>query len=92
MSIKILTEHCSTPGIETFEVYRKKGGYAAVEKAVKKMTPEEIQAYAKKYCLPLQVVNDLIMQFNSIREISKMKKGQSSIQALTSNSQDTPEE
>jgi hypothetical protein len=34
----------------------------------------------------------LIMQFNSIREISKMKKGQSSIQALTSNSQDTPEE
>jgi len=56
------------------------------------MTPEEIQAYAKKYCLPLQVVNDLIMKFNSIREISKMKKGQSSIQALTSNSQDTPEE
>jgi hypothetical protein len=41
----------------------------------KKMTPEEVQAYAKKYCLPLQVVTDLIMQFNSIREISKMQKG-----------------
>ena len=30
MSTKILTEHISTQGIETFEVYRKKGGYNAV--------------------------------------------------------------
>jgi NADH-quinone oxidoreductase subunit F len=48
MSIKILTEHCNTPGIETFEVYRQKGGYAAVEKAVKKMTPEEVVEEVKK--------------------------------------------
>jgi NADH-quinone oxidoreductase subunit F len=48
MSIKILTEHCITPGIETFEVYRQKGGYAAVEKAVKKMTPDEVVEEVKK--------------------------------------------
>lgn len=48
MSLKILTEHCSTPGIETFEVYRKKGGYTAVEKALKKMTPDEVVEEVKK--------------------------------------------
>lgn len=48
MSTKILTEHINTPGIETFEVYRKKGGYAAVEKAIKKMTPEEVVEEVKK--------------------------------------------
>lgn len=48
MSLKILTEHCSTPGIETLEVYRKKGGYTAVEKALKKMTPDEVVEEVKK--------------------------------------------
>ncbi len=48
MSTKILTEHISTPGIETFEVYRKKGGYTAVEKAIKKMTPDEVVEEVKK--------------------------------------------
>lgn len=48
MSTKILTEHISTPGIETFEVYRKKGGYSAVEKAIKKMTPDEVVEEVKK--------------------------------------------
>lgn len=48
MSTKILTEHINTPGIETFEVYRKKGGYNAVEKAIKKMTPEEVVEEVKK--------------------------------------------
>lgn len=48
MSKKILTEHINTPGIETFEVYRKKGGYTAVEKALKKMTPDEVVEEVKK--------------------------------------------
>ncbi|TAG73630.1 MAG: NADH oxidoreductase (quinone) subunit F [Runella slithyformis] len=48
MATKILTEHINEPGIHTFEVYRKKGGYEAVEKAIKKMTPEEIVEEVKK--------------------------------------------
>ena len=48
MAIKILTEHINTPGIETFDVYRQKGGYTAVEKAIKSMTPEEVVEEAKK--------------------------------------------
>jgi NADH-quinone oxidoreductase subunit F len=40
--MKILTEHINVPSINTFEVYRKMGGYTAVEKAIKKMTPEEV--------------------------------------------------
>lgn len=46
--LKILTEHIDKPGIETFEVYRKHGGYAAVEKALKKMTPDEVVEEVKK--------------------------------------------
>lgn len=48
MALKILTEHIDKPGIETFEVYRKHGGYAAVEKALKKMTPDEVVEEVKK--------------------------------------------
>jgi NADH-quinone oxidoreductase subunit F len=48
MAVKILTEHINVPGINTFDVYRKMGGYAAVEKALKKMTPEEIVEEVKK--------------------------------------------
>ena len=48
MPVKILTEHINVPGIDTFEVYRKMGGYTAVEKALKKMTPEEIVEEVKK--------------------------------------------
>jgi NADH-quinone oxidoreductase subunit F len=47
-TIKILTEHINTPGIETFEVYRKTGGYNAVEKAIKKMSPDEVVEEVKK--------------------------------------------
>ncbi|MFS8618046.1 MAG: NADH-quinone oxidoreductase subunit NuoF, partial [Solitalea sp.] len=36
------------PGIETMEVYRKQGGYAAVEKALKTMTPDEVLEEVKK--------------------------------------------
>ena len=42
MATKILTEHINVAGIETFEVYRKKGGYEAVEKALKTMTPDGV--------------------------------------------------
>ena len=48
MATKILTEHIHVPGIETFDVYRKQGGYTAVEKAVKTMTPESIVEEVKK--------------------------------------------
>ena len=47
-NLKILTEHIDKPGIETFEVYRKNGGYTAVEKAIKKMTPDEVVEEVKK--------------------------------------------
>ncbi|CCH56909.1 NADH-quinone oxidoreductase, F subunit [Fibrisoma limi BUZ 3] len=48
MATKILTEHINVPGIETFDVYRKQGGYTAVEKAFKTMTPEEVVEEVKK--------------------------------------------
>lgn len=48
MALKILTEHIDKPGVETFEVYRKHGGYAAVEKALKKMNPDEVVEEVKK--------------------------------------------
>jgi len=48
MARKILTEHIDVPGIETFDVYRKQGGYTAVEKALKTMTPDEVVEEAKK--------------------------------------------
>src|SRR5690554_7553931 len=41
MGKKILLEKAGIEGIRTYEVYRKNGGYAAVEKALK-MTPDEI--------------------------------------------------
>ncbi len=42
MGKKFLTEHVDIPGIETLDVYRSKGGYVSVEKALKTMTIEEI--------------------------------------------------
>lgn len=48
MPIKILTEHINEPGIDTFEVYRAKGGYSAVEKALKTMTPDAVVEEVKK--------------------------------------------
>jgi len=33
MGKKLLLEHDHVPGIQSYEVYRKHGGYAAVEKA-----------------------------------------------------------
>ena len=48
MSRKLLLEHINVPGINTFDVYRQKGGYRAVEKALKTLTPEEIVEEVKK--------------------------------------------
>src|ERR1700709_885373 len=47
MGRKLLLEHINVPGINTFDVYRSKGGYASVEKALK-MTPEEVVEEVKK--------------------------------------------
>ena len=48
MGRKLLLEHIDIPGIETFEVYRKMGGYASVEKALKTMTPDAVTEEVKQ--------------------------------------------
>lgn len=48
MGRKLLLEHVDVPGIETFEVYRKQGGYRSVEKALKSMSPDEVVEEVKK--------------------------------------------
>ena len=47
MSKKLLLEKTSVPGIKGFDVYRREGGYAAVEKALK-MQPNDIVEEVKK--------------------------------------------
>jgi NADH-quinone oxidoreductase subunit F len=47
-NIKILTQHIDVPGIETIDVYRKHGGYASVEKALKTMLPDDVTEEVKK--------------------------------------------
>jgi len=42
MARKLLLTHIDVPGIDTFRVYREKGGYRAVEKALKSMSPEDV--------------------------------------------------
>jgi NADH-quinone oxidoreductase subunit F len=39
---KLLLDKVHVDGIQSYEVYRKEGGYRSVEKALKKMTPEEV--------------------------------------------------
>src|SRR6202035_1156407 len=48
MARKLLLEHINVPGINTFDVYRSKGGYASVEKALKTMSPDEVVEEVKK--------------------------------------------
>lgn len=48
MARKLLLEHIDVPGINTFEVYRQKGGYRAVEKALKTMSPDDVVEEVKK--------------------------------------------
>jgi NADH-quinone oxidoreductase subunit F len=45
---KILLEHDEIPGIETYAVYRKNGGYRSVEKALKTMSPEQVVEEVQK--------------------------------------------
>jgi NADH-quinone oxidoreductase subunit F len=48
MGKKLLIEHVNVPGIETLEVYRRMGGYASVEKALKNMSPADVVEEVKK--------------------------------------------
>lgn len=48
MARKLLFEHVQVPGINTFEVYRQKGGYRAAEKALKSLSPEDVVEEVKK--------------------------------------------
>ena len=48
MATKILLEHDHVEGIDSYEVYRKMGGYASVEKALKSMTPDQVTEEVKK--------------------------------------------
>jgi len=45
---QILLEHINIPGIQNFDVYRKQGGYASVEKALKTMTPDQVTEEVKE--------------------------------------------
>ncbi len=45
---KLLLKYDHVPGIETYDVYRKNGGYASVEKAIKTMTPDAVTEEVKK--------------------------------------------
>ena len=48
MSRKLLLEHAHIAGIDGYEVYRKHGGYRAVEKAMKTMSPDAVVDEVKK--------------------------------------------
>lgn len=47
MGIKLLLDKASVPGIRGYEVYRREGGYASVEKAFK-MSPADVVEEVKK--------------------------------------------
>jgi NADH-quinone oxidoreductase subunit F len=47
-SAKLLLEHENVEGIRYYETYRKKGGYASVEKALNSQTPDEVTEEVKK--------------------------------------------
>lgn len=48
MGKKLLLEHENVPGIQSYDVYRKQGGYRSVEKALKELSPEAIVEEVKK--------------------------------------------
>src|SRR6188474_1794240 len=48
MEKRVLFEHIDVPGIETYDVYKSKGGYAAAEKALKNMAPDAVTEEVKK--------------------------------------------
>ena len=48
MAKKLLLEKANVRGIREYDVYRQEGGYAAVEKALKTMTPDQVTDEVKK--------------------------------------------
>jgi len=48
MKRKLLIDKVGVPGIASYEVYRKEGGYRAVEKALKSMSPDDVVEEVKK--------------------------------------------
>lgn len=48
MGQKLLLDKINIEGIKTYDVYRKNGGYEAVEKAFKKMSPDAVLEEVKK--------------------------------------------
>jgi NADH-quinone oxidoreductase subunit F len=48
MKRKLLIDKAKVPGIASYEVYRKEGGYRAVEKALKSMSSEDVVEEVKK--------------------------------------------
>src|ERR1041384_1117984 len=48
MGKKLLIDKVNIPGINTLEVYRSNGGYSALEKALKNMSPEQVTDEVKK--------------------------------------------
>jgi len=48
MERRLLFEHIDVPGIATYDVYRRQGGYASVEKALKTMTADAVTEEVKK--------------------------------------------
>ena len=45
---KLLIENAHIPGITTFDVYQKNGGYRALDKALKSMSPNDVVEEVKK--------------------------------------------
>ncbi|MEN9512008.1 MAG: hypothetical protein RLZZ370_1827 [Bacteroidota bacterium] len=48
MKRKLLIDKAGVPGIASYEVYRREGGYRAVEKALKSMSPDDVVEEVKK--------------------------------------------
>ena len=48
MARKLLLDKVDIPGIRTYDVYRREGGYKSVEKAIREMTPDQVTDEVKK--------------------------------------------
>jgi NADH-quinone oxidoreductase subunit F len=48
MARKLLLDKVDIPGIRTYDVYRREGGYRSVEKAIREMTPDQVTDEVKK--------------------------------------------
>src|SRR6478609_7873685 len=48
MARKLLLDKVDIPGIRTYDVYRREGGYKSVEKAIREMSPDQVTDEVKK--------------------------------------------